>query len=179
MKTSDKFKFVFRDKLGRIVDYFTIQNPSNVDRYSKLLFPLIFMLANVFYWAYYMYFWEDVELFASQRSSVKQHTKVNDILNDVHPKLMVPQVTKITFQTFLLKEWLTQPLFKLCRSPSTMSFNRSIHPFIFIFYERHPYGSPRLQSVLRTDCPVAPGLHLTHTKEGSYYMYWVKCKRLV
>uniref|UniRef100_A0A452EG48 Gamma-aminobutyric acid type A receptor subunit pi n=1 Tax=Capra hircus TaxID=9925 RepID=A0A452EG48_CAPHI len=56
MKTSDKFKFVFRDKLGRIVDYFTIQNPSNVDRYSKLLFPLIFMLANVFYWAYYMYF---------------------------------------------------------------------------------------------------------------------------
>ncbi|EPQ15860.1 Gamma-aminobutyric acid receptor subunit pi [Myotis brandtii] len=56
MKTSDKFKFVFRDKMGRIVDYFTIQNPSNVDRYSKLLFPLIFMLANVFYWAYYMYF---------------------------------------------------------------------------------------------------------------------------
>ncbi|XP_006906572.2 gamma-aminobutyric acid receptor subunit pi [Pteropus alecto] len=56
MKTSDKFKFVFRDKMDRIVDYFTIQNPSNVDRYSKLLFPLIFMLANVFYWAYYMYF---------------------------------------------------------------------------------------------------------------------------
>ncbi|XP_011906377.1 PREDICTED: gamma-aminobutyric acid receptor subunit pi isoform X3 [Cercocebus atys] len=56
MKTSDKFKFVFREKMGRIVDYFTIQNPSNVDRYSKLLFPLIFMLANVFYWAYYMYF---------------------------------------------------------------------------------------------------------------------------
>ncbi|XP_035314480.1 gamma-aminobutyric acid receptor subunit pi isoform X1 [Cricetulus griseus] len=56
MKASDKFKFVFREKIGRIVDYFTIQNPSNVDRYSKLLFPLIFMLANVFYWAYYMYF---------------------------------------------------------------------------------------------------------------------------
>ncbi|KAJ8798027.1 hypothetical protein J1605_016910 [Eschrichtius robustus] len=56
MKTRDKFKFIFRDKMGRIVDYFTIQNPSNVDRYSKLLFPLIFMLANVFYWAYYMYF---------------------------------------------------------------------------------------------------------------------------
>ncbi|ELW66230.1 Gamma-aminobutyric acid receptor subunit pi [Tupaia chinensis] len=29
MKTSDKFKFVFREKMGRIVDYFTIQNPSN------------------------------------------------------------------------------------------------------------------------------------------------------
>ncbi|KAM9061445.1 gamma-aminobutyric acid receptor subunit pi isoform 2-T3 [Sarcophilus harrisii] len=56
MKTSDKFKFIFRDKMGRIVDYFTIQNPSNVDRYSKLLFPLVFMLVNVFYWAYYLYF---------------------------------------------------------------------------------------------------------------------------
>jgi hypothetical protein len=33
-----------------------------VDRYSKLLFPLIFMLANVFYWAYYMYFWDAIEL---------------------------------------------------------------------------------------------------------------------
>ena len=46
MKTSDKVKFVFRDKLGRIVDYFTIQNPSNVDRYSKLLFPLICMVSK-------------------------------------------------------------------------------------------------------------------------------------
>lgn len=71
MKTSDKFKFVFRDKMGRIVDYFTIQNPSNVDRYSKLLFPLVFMLANVFYWAYYMYFWKYVELFACHRSSAE------------------------------------------------------------------------------------------------------------
>lgn len=52
MKASDKFKFVFREKIGRIIDYFTIQNPSNVDRYSKLLFPLIFMLANVFYWSH-------------------------------------------------------------------------------------------------------------------------------
>lgn len=77
MKTSDKFKFVFRDKMGRIVDYFTIQNPSNVDRYSKLLFPLIFMLANVFYWAYYMYFW--------------------DMLNCLHA--MVFQKNKVMIQT--------------------------------------------------------------------------------
>lgn len=83
MKTSDKFKFIFRDKMGRIVDYFTIQNPSNVDRYSKLLFPLIFMLANVFYWAYYMYFWEYAELFACHRSSTEQSNDVNDILSQV------------------------------------------------------------------------------------------------
>ncbi|XP_048190000.1 gamma-aminobutyric acid receptor subunit pi [Perognathus longimembris pacificus] len=56
MKAGDKFKVIFREKIGKIADCFTIQNPSNVDRYSKLLFPLIFMLANVFYWAYYMYF---------------------------------------------------------------------------------------------------------------------------
>lgn len=83
MKTSDKFKFVFRDKMGRIVDYFTIQNPSNVDRYSKLLFPLIFMLANVFYWAYYMYFWEYDELFACCGSSTEQGNDVNGILSQV------------------------------------------------------------------------------------------------
>ncbi|XP_060053122.1 gamma-aminobutyric acid receptor subunit pi isoform X2 [Erinaceus europaeus] len=56
MKARDKVSFVFREKMGRMVRYFTIQNPSNVDRYSKLLFPLMFMLTNVFYWAHYMYF---------------------------------------------------------------------------------------------------------------------------
>lgn len=79
MKASDKFKFVFREKIGRIIDYFTIQNPSNVDRYSKLLFPLIFMLANVFYWAYYMYFWDDIELLHAM-SLTERHNNVKDIL---------------------------------------------------------------------------------------------------
>ncbi|EMP24751.1 Gamma-aminobutyric acid receptor subunit pi, partial [Chelonia mydas] len=56
MKTHDKIRFVLRNKMHRIISYFTIQNPSNVDHYSKLLFPLFFMLVNVFYWAYYLYF---------------------------------------------------------------------------------------------------------------------------
>eukprot|EP00075_Anas_platyrhynchos_P035244 XP_027324497.1 gamma-aminobutyric acid receptor subunit pi [Anas platyrhynchos] len=56
MKTHEKIKRVLRNKMHRIIGYFTIQNPSNVDHYSKLLFPLFFMLVNVFYWAYYLYF---------------------------------------------------------------------------------------------------------------------------
>lgn len=83
MKASDKFKFVFREKIGRIIDYFTIQNPSNVDRYSKLLFPLIFMLANVFYWAYYMYFWDDIGLLHAM-SLTERHNDVKDILGPVY-----------------------------------------------------------------------------------------------
>lgn len=56
MKTHEKIKCVLRNKMHRIIGYFTIQNPSNVDHYSKLLFPLFFLLVNVFYWAYYLYF---------------------------------------------------------------------------------------------------------------------------
>lgn len=56
MKTHEKIKCFLRNKMSRIIGYFTIQNPSNVDHYSKLLFPLFFMLVNVFYWAYYLYF---------------------------------------------------------------------------------------------------------------------------
>uniref|UniRef100_A0A8C5UEN7 Gamma-aminobutyric acid receptor subunit pi n=1 Tax=Malurus cyaneus samueli TaxID=2593467 RepID=A0A8C5UEN7_9PASS len=56
MKSHEKIKCVLRNKMHRIFGYFTIQNPGNVDHYSKLLFPLFFMLVNVFYWAYYLYF---------------------------------------------------------------------------------------------------------------------------
>ncbi|NWS84274.1 GBRP protein, partial [Toxostoma redivivum] len=56
MKSHEKIKCVLRNKMHRIIGYFTIQNPGNVDHYSKLLFPLFFMVINVFYWAYYLYF---------------------------------------------------------------------------------------------------------------------------
>ncbi|XP_066053092.1 LOW QUALITY PROTEIN: gamma-aminobutyric acid receptor subunit pi [Chamaea fasciata] len=56
MKSHEKSKCVLRNKMHRIIGYFTIQNPGNVDHYSKLLFPLFFMVVNVFYWAYYLYF---------------------------------------------------------------------------------------------------------------------------
>uniref|UniRef100_A0A8C9NWP8 Gamma-aminobutyric acid type A receptor subunit pi n=1 Tax=Serinus canaria TaxID=9135 RepID=A0A8C9NWP8_SERCA len=56
MKSHEKIKCVLRNKMHRIIGYFTIQNPGNVDHYSKLLFSLFFMVVNVFYWAYYLYF---------------------------------------------------------------------------------------------------------------------------
>uniref|UniRef100_A0A8D0GMD7 Gamma-aminobutyric acid receptor subunit pi n=1 Tax=Sphenodon punctatus TaxID=8508 RepID=A0A8D0GMD7_SPHPU len=56
MNTPDKICFVLRNKMHRIFGYFTIQNPCNVDHYSKLLFPFLFMIVNVFYWSYYLYF---------------------------------------------------------------------------------------------------------------------------
>uniref|UniRef100_A0A8C3UXG1 Gamma-aminobutyric acid type A receptor subunit pi n=1 Tax=Catharus ustulatus TaxID=91951 RepID=A0A8C3UXG1_CATUS len=56
MKSHEKIKCVLRNKMHRIIGYFTIQNPGNVDHYSKLLFPLFFMVINMFYWAYYLYF---------------------------------------------------------------------------------------------------------------------------
>ncbi|KAM7042611.1 gamma-aminobutyric acid receptor subunit pi [Acridotheres tristis] len=56
MKSHEKIKCVLRNKMHRIIGYFTIQNPGNVDHYSKLLFPLFFMVINVFYWTYYLYF---------------------------------------------------------------------------------------------------------------------------
>ncbi|XP_054143851.1 LOW QUALITY PROTEIN: gamma-aminobutyric acid receptor subunit pi-like [Melozone crissalis] len=56
MKNHEKIKCVLRNKMHRIIGYFTIQNPGNVDHYSRLLFPLFFMVVNVFYWAYYLYF---------------------------------------------------------------------------------------------------------------------------
>uniref|UniRef100_A0A803K419 Provisional ortholog of gamma-aminobutyric acid type A receptor subunit pi n=1 Tax=Xenopus tropicalis TaxID=8364 RepID=A0A803K419_XENTR len=35
---------------------FQVQNPHDIDNYSRISFPLSFMIINVFYWAYYLYF---------------------------------------------------------------------------------------------------------------------------
>ncbi|XP_029439808.1 gamma-aminobutyric acid receptor subunit pi [Rhinatrema bivittatum] len=42
-------------KMSKFMDYFTVENPYNIDRYSRILFPLSFMIVNLFYWAYYLY----------------------------------------------------------------------------------------------------------------------------
>uniref|UniRef100_A0A8D2JDH7 Gamma-aminobutyric acid type A receptor pi subunit n=1 Tax=Varanus komodoensis TaxID=61221 RepID=A0A8D2JDH7_VARKO len=56
MTPKDKIRFILRNKINKIISYFTIQNPSNIDHYSKLLFPFFFALVNVLYWAYYLVF---------------------------------------------------------------------------------------------------------------------------
>ncbi|XP_060128381.1 gamma-aminobutyric acid receptor subunit pi isoform X2 [Zootoca vivipara] len=56
MKPKDKIRFLLRNKTRRVVSYFTIQNPSNIEHYSRLLFPLCFLVVNLFYWVYYLFF---------------------------------------------------------------------------------------------------------------------------
>ncbi|KAM3912880.1 gamma-aminobutyric acid receptor subunit pi-like isoform 2-T2 [Leptodactylus fuscus] len=35
---------------------FQVENPHHIDNYSRLSFPLCFIIVNVFYWVYYLYF---------------------------------------------------------------------------------------------------------------------------
>ncbi|MEE6478990.1 hypothetical protein FKM82_012084 [Ascaphus truei] len=44
-----------KGKIRKFIDFFTVKNPENVDRYSKLVFPLVFVIINVFYWTFYLY----------------------------------------------------------------------------------------------------------------------------
>ncbi|XP_075457780.1 gamma-aminobutyric acid receptor subunit pi isoform X4 [Ascaphus truei] len=44
-----------KERIHILIDFFTVKNPENVDRYSKLVFPFVFLIINVFYWAYYLY----------------------------------------------------------------------------------------------------------------------------
>ncbi|XP_066495239.1 gamma-aminobutyric acid receptor subunit pi isoform X2 [Tiliqua scincoides] len=52
----DKMWSIMRNKMHKVTNCFTIHNPTNIDHFSKLLFPLLFMVVNLFYWAYYLCF---------------------------------------------------------------------------------------------------------------------------
>uniref|UniRef100_A0A8C6Y3G8 Gamma-aminobutyric acid type A receptor subunit pi n=1 Tax=Naja naja TaxID=35670 RepID=A0A8C6Y3G8_NAJNA len=56
LSPKDKIQYILKNKLQRLTSYFTIQNPSKIDCYSKWLFPLFFILVNLFYWGYYLIF---------------------------------------------------------------------------------------------------------------------------
>ncbi|XP_073541304.1 gamma-aminobutyric acid receptor subunit pi-like isoform X2 [Phyllobates terribilis] len=43
-------------RLHCILDCFQVKNPHHIDNYSRLSFPLSFIIVNVFYWVYYLYF---------------------------------------------------------------------------------------------------------------------------
>ncbi|XP_063786115.1 gamma-aminobutyric acid receptor subunit pi-like [Pseudophryne corroboree] len=51
-----KFWLKIRGKFDMFIDLFTVKNPENIDRYSRIVFPLIFLIINLFYWVYYLYF---------------------------------------------------------------------------------------------------------------------------
>ncbi|XP_015269191.1 PREDICTED: gamma-aminobutyric acid receptor subunit pi [Gekko japonicus] len=56
INSKGKIGFIIKNKMRKANNYFTIHNPSNIDHYSKLLFPLFFMVVNLLYWAYYLCF---------------------------------------------------------------------------------------------------------------------------
>ncbi|XP_069596385.1 gamma-aminobutyric acid receptor subunit pi-like isoform X1 [Ranitomeya imitator] len=49
------FCLKIREQFDTFVDFFTVKNPENVDYYSRVAFPLLFLIVNVFYWSYYLY----------------------------------------------------------------------------------------------------------------------------
>ncbi|XP_063147377.1 gamma-aminobutyric acid receptor subunit pi [Candoia aspera] len=56
LSPKDKIQYILKNKVQKIFSYFTIQNPSKIDCYSKWLFPFFFVLVNLFYWGYYLIF---------------------------------------------------------------------------------------------------------------------------
>ncbi|XP_063302263.1 gamma-aminobutyric acid receptor subunit pi [Pelobates fuscus] len=49
------FWMKIKEKKDFFKDFFTVKNPENIDRYSRVVFPLVFLIINVFYWAYYLH----------------------------------------------------------------------------------------------------------------------------
>ncbi|KFQ25824.1 Gamma-aminobutyric acid receptor subunit pi, partial [Merops nubicus] len=43
-------------RLSCIFDCFRVKNPYHIDNYARFSFPLSFIIINVFYWIYYLYF---------------------------------------------------------------------------------------------------------------------------
>ncbi|XP_043925025.1 gamma-aminobutyric acid receptor subunit pi [Protopterus annectens] len=47
--------FILKSKARRITSCFSVENPDNIDRHSRLVFPAAFLLTNFFYWSYYLF----------------------------------------------------------------------------------------------------------------------------
>ncbi|KAJ8014953.1 hypothetical protein DPEC_G00021120 [Dallia pectoralis] len=46
---------VMKNTSRRAVSIFNVENPHNIDRHSRIVFPLAFLAVNVFYWLYYLF----------------------------------------------------------------------------------------------------------------------------
>lgn len=40
----------------RAASMMSVENPHNIDRHARILFPMAFLLVNIFYWLYYLLF---------------------------------------------------------------------------------------------------------------------------
>lgn len=41
----------------RAASVFTVENPHNIDCHARTLFPVAFLVVNIFYWLYYLFLW--------------------------------------------------------------------------------------------------------------------------
>lgn len=41
----------------RAASVFTVENPHNIDRHARTLFPMAFLFVNILYWLYYLFLW--------------------------------------------------------------------------------------------------------------------------
>lgn len=60
-----------------ILHCFQVENPHHIDNYSRLSFPLCFIIINVFYWVYYLYFWS---IYATEYSKWSGSKKASEII---------------------------------------------------------------------------------------------------
>uniref|UniRef100_A0A674E1C8 Gamma-aminobutyric acid receptor subunit pi n=1 Tax=Salmo trutta TaxID=8032 RepID=A0A674E1C8_SALTR len=44
-----------KNAVRRAVSVFSVENPHNIDRHARTVFPLTFLAVNVFYWLYYLF----------------------------------------------------------------------------------------------------------------------------
>nr|XP_029503730.1 gamma-aminobutyric acid receptor subunit pi-like [Oncorhynchus nerka] len=45
----------FKNAARRVLSVFSVENPHNIDRHARTMFPLTFLAINVFYWLYYLF----------------------------------------------------------------------------------------------------------------------------
>ncbi|KAM3924811.1 gamma-aminobutyric acid receptor subunit pi [Leptodactylus fuscus] len=47
--------FKIREKFDMFANLFKVRNPEKIDYYSRVGFPLVFLIVNLIYWSYYLY----------------------------------------------------------------------------------------------------------------------------
>lgn len=45
------------DASRRAASIFTVENPHNIDRHARSVFPTAFLFVNILYWLYYLFLW--------------------------------------------------------------------------------------------------------------------------
>lgn len=49
-----------KDASRRAASVFHVENPHNIDRHARTVFPTAFLFVNILYWLYYLFLWEPV-----------------------------------------------------------------------------------------------------------------------